>query len=327
MASACTAARPLATRWRTAARAPMIEVRDAPRQLVAPGDDDLGGVRRRRGAHVGDEVGDRRVDLVPDAGDDRHRRGGDGAGDGLLVERPQILERAAAARDDHDVDAGMPRHVADGAGDLVAGALALDAARADQQPQAGVAVGDDAHDVAHRRALERGHDADGPRQQRQRTLARRGEQAFGLEPALQLLEGELERAEPARLEVLTDDLHLAARLVDLELAARDDVLAVGGLEAEQPQVAAEHHRLDLRGVVLEREVEMTRGGRPGVRDLALEPDLEELLLEAARDGGGQLADGVDGPRRRLGGSGGPRPAVGSRRAAAAGRGAGSGSGG
>ena len=194
---------------------------------------------------------------------------------------------------------GCARHVANGAGDFVAAPSPWTRHGRISSRRPAWRLVTTRHDVADRRALERGHDADGARQQRQRTLARRGEQPFGLEPALQLLEGELERAEPARLEVLTDDLHLAARLVDLELAAGDDVLAVGGLEAEQPQVAAEHHRLDLRGVVLEREVEMPRGGRPGVRDLALEPDLEELLLQAARDGRGQLADRVDGPRRWL----------------------------
>ena len=45
----------------------------------------------------------RGVGLVADRGDDRDRRAGDGADHLLLVERPQILDRAAAARDDQQV--------------------------------------------------------------------------------------------------------------------------------------------------------------------------------------------------------------------------------
>ena len=52
------------------------------------------------------------------------------------------------------------------------------------------------------------------RQARQRALARRVEQALGLEPRAQLLEGELERALPARLELAHEELEVAARLVD-----------------------------------------------------------------------------------------------------------------
>ena len=47
----------------------------------------------------------RGVGLVADRRDDRDRRVGDGADHHLLVERPQILDRAAAARDDQQVRA------------------------------------------------------------------------------------------------------------------------------------------------------------------------------------------------------------------------------
>ena len=67
-------------------------------ELVLGRDDDLGGGRRRRRAHVGDEVGNRHVGFVADRRDDRHRRPRDRARDDLLVERPEILDRSAAAR-------------------------------------------------------------------------------------------------------------------------------------------------------------------------------------------------------------------------------------
>ena len=65
--------------------------------------------RRRGRAHVGDEVADGEVGLVAHAGHDRQRRREHRARDGLLVERPQVLDRAAAARDDQHVDFARAR--------------------------------------------------------------------------------------------------------------------------------------------------------------------------------------------------------------------------
>ena len=67
-----------------------------------------------------------------------------------------------------------------------------------------------------------------------------------LQPLLQLLEGELQRAEAVRLEVLADELILALRLVDRHAPARDDAQAVGRLEFQIAQRRSEDHRLDLR---------------------------------------------------------------------------------
>ena len=50
--------------------------------------DHFGGGRRGGGPDVGDEIGDREIDLVADGRDDRDRRGGDRPGDGLLVKGP-----------------------------------------------------------------------------------------------------------------------------------------------------------------------------------------------------------------------------------------------
>ena len=57
---------------------------------------------RRRRAHVGGEVAERRVLLVADRGDDRHRRGRDRAHHALVAEREEVLDASAAAgQDDH----------------------------------------------------------------------------------------------------------------------------------------------------------------------------------------------------------------------------------
>ena len=67
-----------------------------------------------------------------------------------------------------------------------------------------------------------------------------------LQPLLQLFEGELQRAEALRLEVLADELILALGLVDRDAAARDDAQAVGRLELQVAQRRPEDDAADLR---------------------------------------------------------------------------------
>ena len=64
------------------------------------------------------------------------------------------------------------------------------------------------------------------------------EEPLGLEPRLELLEGELERSAAHRLDREGLDLELALRRVEVERAAHDDLEA--GLEAEG-------HPLQVRG--------------------------------------------------------------------------------
>ncbi len=66
------------------------------------GHDQLCGGGWRRGADVGREIGQRHVHLVAHARHDGNRMRPDGPYDAFVVERPQILQRAAAAgQDDH----------------------------------------------------------------------------------------------------------------------------------------------------------------------------------------------------------------------------------
>src|SRR5581483_9323231 len=57
---------------------------------------ELGRPGRGGCTRIRDEIGNREIDLVADARDDRNRTGPDGACQPLIVEGPQILERAAA---------------------------------------------------------------------------------------------------------------------------------------------------------------------------------------------------------------------------------------
>ena len=88
---------------------------------------------------------------------------------------------------------------------------------------------------------------------------------------LELLERLLQGAETLRLHVLADDLILALRVVDADLAARHDLQAVFRLELQVAHRGAEHHRLDLRRAVLEREVQVPGVPDAGVRESRLRP--------------------------------------------------------
>ena len=70
-------------------------------------DDVLGGVGRGGGPDIGDEVEQRGVLLVADGADDRGEACGHQAAEGLVGERQQVFERAAAAGDDDHVDLGV----------------------------------------------------------------------------------------------------------------------------------------------------------------------------------------------------------------------------
>ncbi len=70
-------------------------------ERLGVGHDQPRGMRGRRCAHVGDQVGERRVLLVADRGDDRRRARGDGAAERLVGERPRdprAIRRRAPAR-------------------------------------------------------------------------------------------------------------------------------------------------------------------------------------------------------------------------------------
>ena len=93
--------------------------------------DPLGGVGRGRGAQVRDEVEQRGVQVVPDRADQRRAARRRGAHERLVAERQQVLERAAAARDDDDLDPGVRVQLGDRRADLGDGARALHGHAAD----------------------------------------------------------------------------------------------------------------------------------------------------------------------------------------------------
>ena len=80
---------------------------DQPPLLADLGHDPVRGVGGGGGADVGDVVDQRRVGLVADGGDHRRAGGGDRPDQPLVGEGQQVLDRAAAAGDDDDLDGGV----------------------------------------------------------------------------------------------------------------------------------------------------------------------------------------------------------------------------
>ena len=113
--------------------------------------------------------------------------------------------------------------------------------------------------------------------------------AFAIFVAIKAI-NKLQRAKPARLERVADDLVLALLVVHAQAPAGDDMLAVGALELEAAHVRPEHHGLQLRAGVLEREIEVPGVPQAAVRQLAFDPDVGKPRLERRADVCGELGD-------------------------------------
>src|SRR6267143_4103111 len=276
---------------------PRAELAEAVDHRLLLAHDQLGRRGRRRRAKVGDEIGDREVHFVAHGRHDGHLRRRDRPGDDFFVEGPEILERAAAAADDDDVDAAERVEVAEPLGDLLGRAFSLHPARRDHDVELAEAPADHAEDVPERGAAGRGHDADLPRKSRQLALAGLVEEPFRLQARLQLLERELQRAQPFGLEQLDDQLVFAALGVDLDAAEGHHVQAVGRLELDAVATIAKQDDPNLRVRVLQGEVRVPRAVQAVVRDLALDPHGREAILEHLLQASRQLGDREHRARR------------------------------
>ena len=133
------------------------------------------------------------------------------------------------------------------------------------------------------------------RKARQRAFALVVEQALGGQLLLALLEGQLQRAVALRLHGFDVELVLAARLVDADPAAAQDLQPVLGLHLEVHGVLPEADAFELRLIVLEREVVVAAGGAAAVGDLPRHPHALEDILEQRADDRRQLGDGEGAP--------------------------------
>ena len=168
--------------------------------------------RRRLGAVVGDEVGDRHVDLVTHGRHDRHHRLEDRRRDDLLVERPQVLGAAAAAADHDRVERQDAAARGGGSGHRIAAATS--AAAPSPCTRLGRTISSVRASAGRTVRSCRGSAAPVALattptrcgKPRQRPLAPRVEVALREQLLLQLPQREFGRADPLRLKLLDDEL-------------------------------------------------------------------------------------------------------------------------
>src|SRR5215210_1887442 len=199
---------------------------EALQELPKIGNDDARRRGRRGGANVRDQVAQRRVLLVPDGRDDRDCAVGNRPHEALVAEREQVLEAAAAARDHDHFDARRGAQATDGVDDRRRGAGSLHVSLGHEDSRRRKARSDSGQDVAFRRGVVSGHQADSLRHERQGTLALGGEQALASELLLQPLERGEVRTEPEPLDRERAEAEVAALLEQLGTAVDVDALAV-----------------------------------------------------------------------------------------------------
>jgi hypothetical protein len=179
-------------------------------------------------------------------------------------------------------------------GDLLGRALSLHRHRIQHHAHVRRAPPQRRQDVAQRRRLRTGDDADGAREQRQRALALFVEQALGPQLFLQAQEGFVQLADAGAADRLDIDLVIAARTIKGDQGAHLDLVAFARHEAGVLGAAAEHHRAHLGRIVLQREIPVAGRGAGEIRHLAADPYQRKRALQQARDLLVESGDGQDG---------------------------------
>jgi hypothetical protein len=223
-------------------------------EIVLRRHDHFGCGGGRWSADVGNEVGNRHVNLVANRRNDWHRRARNRPGDDLLVESPEVLNRSAASTHDDYV---YVVHASDGVKPPRDGercTLTLHTGSAQDDLSVPIPAAQDLDDVPNSRAVERGHDTYLAWERRQRPLAPGIEQPFELESLLDLLEGQLQGAKSLWLERLANELVFALCFVDRHAAARDDSQTVCRLEPQAAERGAKDDGTYLSRPILQREV-------------------------------------------------------------------------
>ena len=251
-----------------------------------------GHFRRRRWrwrARIGGVIDQRPVRLVAHRRDQRDVRGRRGAHHGLVVEAPQILHRAAAARHDEEIGPGdgpafLQRvEAGDARRHLRPAGLALHAHRPDDDA-ARKALRKPVQDVADHRPGGRCDHADDPWQMGQRLLARLVEQSFRRQLLFALLEQRHERAKAGRLQLFDDELIFRLPRIGGDPAGGDHLHALFGLHLLALRDALPHDGGQHGAVVLQIEIDMPRGRARHPPQLAAHPHEAEGVLHGALDG-------------------------------------------
>jgi len=237
------------------------------------------GCGRRRGAHVGDEIAYGEVGLVSDAADDRDARFEHRAGEDLFVEGPQVLDRAATAAHDQDIDFGVRIRGRNRRGDLLGGAGALYRRRVQNDRKTGETARQRGQDVAQCGSYGRCDDTQRQRKGRDRSLTFGRKPARCFKPCFQPGETLVQRTEPRKSHRLDIELEFAARLVDRRGRPHLDRRAITEHDVEQLGLVPEKDAANLSLLVFEHEIAMPgrRSGESG--DFPTDPGEPQVALD------------------------------------------------
>ena len=197
----------------------------------------------------------------------------------FFIERPEVLQRTAAARQDDDVDSGVLRCRVERGNEFARRFVALNSTRNDAYRYRRKAARQHMQDVADCSTARGGDDANSPRQGRRLAPSGRVEQALGGQPRAQLLEFFLQRTAARHLQALDNQLVVAARLVQTDSAEADHLVAVVGPEVQPALALAEEGAAQLGAGVLEAEVDVSGCWSGEVGDLPDDGDETDLGLQ------------------------------------------------
>ena len=160
-------------------------------QIVLVGRDKLCCIRRRRRAHIGNEIGNRHVRLMPDRAHNRNRGRKNRPRHALVVKRPKVLHRAAAAACDDDIRYLILVRIADGARNLSGSFLPLHAHRKNDNLAQRIALSQNPQHVHDRCARAGGDDGNPVRKRRERLFVPRVKEPFGGELRFELFKRDI----------------------------------------------------------------------------------------------------------------------------------------
>ncbi len=218
--------------------------------------------------------------------------------DGLLVERPQIFDAAAAAGDDQNVGSWhwrarrQPIEAGDRRGDLFRGLRPLHEHRPEEHAP-GESIGETVQNVTDHGAGRRCDDADDIRQERNRLFPRGIEQTFRRQPAAPLLEQAQQCAFSRQFEQFDNQLIPRSIGVSGQAPGGDHVEAVLGRDAEPVGCKTPAHAVEAGIGVFQREIQVTGGGALEAADFAAHPHRIEASFDVSLQRLRQLADGQD----------------------------------
>jgi len=125
------------------------------------------------------------------------------------------------------------------------------------------------------------------------------EQALCLQFGFAGFKRRLQCPSPGRLDMLRDQLELAATLVQGHPGANPDRITIGDLDFEALVVPTEHGASHLGLIVLKRKIPVAGCWSGQVTDLSVDPDVVEVGLQQGAHLAVQLTDGIGFSRVHL----------------------------